>query len=334
MQHKRIGLYACALVAASVAAIAHCGNSNNNTESTGNSSGSSGGQELGQSQTLTNEDASASSVSEDASAPVVQAPPALGPLRVVAGPRTEIPANLRPTVRITAPRANATVRGTAMDVRLDVRDWPAPEGGRHVHLILDNGPYIRIDNPGQPHHLEGLTPGTHTLRAFPGWSTHESIKRDGAFAIVTFNVERRSAENNPAARQPLLTYSRPKGSYLGADADRILLDWYLTNVPALSATGFRVRYSIDGTTTGEMTEWAPHYIENLPDGTHTITLDLLGANGQPVAGPFNHAERQINVNRAGSADGGHGPGAHDHSAHAHGADAGASTAGDAAAHGG
>jgi hypothetical protein len=301
-------LLASASLAASIAAVLHCGGAN--TSSTASQTPPSGGERLGTPETLTNQDAGA----PEASAPTVtrEAPvaPALGPIRVVAGTRAELPAGLRPSVRITSPRANATVLAGPLDVRLDVRDWPAPEGGRHVHLIVDNGPYIRIDHPEEPHRLADLTPGTHTLRAFPGWATHESIKREGAFAMVTFHVGRRSDENNPGPRQPLLTYSRPKGTYNGADADRILLDWYLTNVPSLSATGFRVRYTIDGSATGELVAWDPHYIENLPDGAHTIALDLLGANGQPVGGPFNHAEREIIVRRAGQADGGHGPGAH------------------------
>jgi hypothetical protein len=275
----------------------HC---TGNNSSNNNNGGSSGGQ-LGTTETLSN---MSDAMSADASA--VVEPPPLPPVAVVPAARTEIPANLHPRVRITAPRANATVTGDALDVVLAVQDWPAPEDRRHIHLILDNGPYIRIDNPRQPHHLTGLTPGTHTLRAFPGWGTHESVKTDGAFAMVTFNVGRRSNENNPAPRQPLLTYSRPKGDYNGADANRILLDFYLTNVPTLSATGFRVRYTIDGTTTGELTNWVPHFIENLPDGAHTIALDLLAANGQLAPGPFNHAERSINVSRVAPADGGHG----------------------------
>ncbi len=324
-------LLASASLVASTAAVLHCGGGASSTSSQ-SSTPPSGGERLGAPETLTNQDAASPA---DASPPVaVTEPPVpLGPIRVVAGTRTELPEGLRPAVRITFPRANATVPAGPLDVRLDVRDWPAPEGGRHVHLIVDNGPYIRIDHPEQPHRLENLSAGTHTLRAFPGWATHESIKRDGAFAMVTFHVTRRSSENQPAPRQPLLTYSRPKGTYNGADADRVLLDWYLTNVPSLSPTGFRVRYTIDGSTTGELTAWTPHYIENLPDGAHTITLDLLGANGQLVAGPFNHAEREITVRRAAAADGGHGPGA-SHGAHgalathggpspAQGADAGA-----------
>src|ERR1700730_18579854 len=47
--------------------------------------------------------------------------------------------------------------------------------------------------------------------------------------------------------KPLLTYSRPKGEYKGADADPIMIDFWLSN-GKLQADGgqYRVRYSVDG----------------------------------------------------------------------------------------
>ena len=67
--------------------------------------------------------------------------------------------------------------------------------------------------------------------------------------MVVFHVGNRTDTLHFDPHAPLLTYSRPKGDYNGADADHILLDFYLANIPGnqLSATGNRVRYSIDGT---------------------------------------------------------------------------------------
>ena len=143
-------------------------------------------------------------------------------------------------------------------------------------------------------------PGTHVLRAFPGWETHETVKESGAYAMVVFHVGR-AAENfgfNP--RAPMLTYSRPKGAVNGAEPERILLDFYLANVPAseMGAQGFRVRPTIDGRAMEDLTAWVPYYIENLPDGPHTIGLQLIGRDGAPVAGPFNTTEQRITVSRA------------------------------------
>src|SRR5690606_16954891 len=46
---------------------------------------------------------------------------------------------------------------------------------------------------------------------------------------------------------PLLTYSRPKGEYKGADADPIMIDFWLIGGQLTGDGGqYRVRYSVDG----------------------------------------------------------------------------------------
>lgn len=234
--------------------------------------------------------------------PPAPPPPAPEPVRIVAGESRTAPTP-SPRVTITAPRNGVTVREDRVEVRLNVTNWRDVNNAndhRHVHLVLDDEPYRRVDDPRQPVVLEHLSPGTHVLRAFPGWETHETVKTAGAFAMAVFHVGR-PAQNfafNP--RSPLLTYSRPKGEVNGTEADRILLDFYLTNVPAnaMGAEGFRVRPSIDGHAMDDLTAWTPFYIEHLPDGPHTIGLQLIGRDGAPVAGPFNTTEHRITVNHA------------------------------------
>ena len=256
-------------------------------------------------------DAAVSMLSNDPDAAVaaadVAAPEAapLPPMAIVAGERREVPAPT-PRVRIVAPAANATVREDRVEVRLDVQHWRDVANAsdmRHVHLVLDNNPYVRVDDPTRPVPLEHLSPGTHVLRAFPGWETHETVKTAGAYASVVFHVGAPSRDLNFNPRAPLLTYSRPKGRVEGAGADHILLDFYLANVPGnqLGPRGYRVRPSIDGAAQAELTAWAPYYIDHLPDGEHTITLELLGPNGQPAPGPFNRGEQRITVSRTPSA---------------------------------
>ena len=252
-------------------------------------------------------DAGVTALSNEPTAPPVPTPPppAPEPVRITAGERRPTPTPM-PRVAITAPRNGATIREDRVEVRLNVQNWRVvtnADDHRHIHLVLDNEPYRRIDDPRQPVVLEHLSPGTHVLRAFPGWETHETVKENGAYASVMFHVGR-AAENfgyNP--RAPMLTYSRPKGEVNGTEADRILLDFYLANVPAsdMGAQGFRVRPAIDGHTMDDLTAWVPYYIENLPDGPHTISLQLIGRDGAPVAGPFNSTEQRITVNHAATA---------------------------------
>lgn len=223
------------------------------------------------------------------------------PVAIVAGTRREVPTPT-PTVRITAPRNGVTLRENRVELRLDVRNWRNPDDAsdqRHVHVVVDNNEYIRVDDPRRPVALTDLAEGTHVVRVFPGWETHESVKTDGAFAMLVFHVGRPTPNFSFDPRAPMLVYSRPKGTMTGAAADRVLLDWYLVNVPAgdLGAEGVRVRPSIDGQSLPAMTAWQPHYIEHLPAGEHTVVLELLGRDGNVIPGPFNRAERRIVIER-------------------------------------
>lgn len=249
-------------------------------------------------------DASAQSLTNapDASAAAeVPAAPTMGPITITAGERRAVPSPT-PRVAIRAPANNSTTRENRVEVRLAVQNWRNVADAndmRHIHLVLDNEPYRRIDDPTRPVVLENLSEGTHVLRAFPGWETHETVKEAGAFAVTVFHVGRASAELGFNPRAPLLTYSRPKGEVTGPGANRILLDFYLTNIAPneLGESGFRVRPTIDGNTLPDLTAWVPYYITNLPDGAHTIGLQLIGRDGNPVPGPFNRAENRITVSR-------------------------------------
>lgn len=225
-------------------------------------------------------------------------PPA--PVRVVAGERAPLEGDA-PTVRITAPRNGQRIARGRVDLRLTVRNWPLePEPGRHVHVIVDDEPYIAVRDISRPIDLtelvrqnlgHDLAQGTHVVRVFPSRGHHESVKAEGAFAVVLFHYGAPTEGFSFDASAPLLTYSRPKGC--NAAGERILLDFYLQNVE-LAADGHRVRYAIDGRG-GDITAWAPHWIENLPSGEHTVRLTLVDAQGEPVPGPFNDTTRTITV---------------------------------------
>lgn len=206
-----------------------------------------------------------------------------------------------PRLRVVAPRNGATIRTGNVSVRLSLTDWPlAAPTGPHVHLILDNEPYIAIRDVSAPIDLNAvvqanlgheLSEGTHVLRFFPSRGHHESVKDAGAFAVVTFHYRRATEGFTFDASAPLLTYSRPKGcNVLG---ERVLVDFFVSNA-TLAPGGTRVRWTLDGRT-GEMTQWLPHWIENLPAGEHSLRLELIGADGSPIAGPFNDTTRTFTV---------------------------------------
>lgn len=97
--------------------------------------------------------------------------------------------------------------------------------------------------------------------------------------------------------KPLLTYSRPKGEYKGADADSIMIDFWLSNAKLKGDGGdYRVRYSVDGGEAKYIDKWEPIWLSGWTSGKHTVKLELLDASGNPVDnGGYNTTSRDITV---------------------------------------
>jgi hypothetical protein len=99
--------------------------------------------------------------------------------------------------------------------------------------------------------------------------------------------------------KPLLTYSRPKGEYKGADADAIMIDFWLSNAKLQGDGGdYRVRYTVDGGDAKFIDKWSPIWLTGWNAGTHKIKLELVDKNGNPVDnGGYNSTERTITVTK-------------------------------------
>ena len=205
--------------------------------------------------------------------------------------------------------------------------------GNHIHVILDNQPYEAYYNLEQEFELRNVSDGEHTLRVFPSRPWHESYKNEGAFQMIKFTVKGGGADTtkpattnsgqtmsnansnaNAAATpegkdmkeskagaidpaKPLLTYSRPKGDYKGADADAIMIDFWLWNAKLAGDGGeYRVRYSVDGGEPKFIEKWQPIWLSGWTSGTHKVKLELVDKDGNPVDnGGYNLTEREINV---------------------------------------
>ncbi len=171
--------------------------------------------------------------------------------------------------------------------------------GQHVHIILDNDPYFANYEAGEPFEIGILDEGPHTLLVFPSRSYHESVKADGSIDIVNFYVGKEEGEFMLDESKPTIIYSRPKGSYEGKDAKKIMLDFYLIN--AELGDDYKAKYTIRKNEAGAdeysitMGEWNPAFITGLASGQYIITLQLLDSEGKLVEGPFNNTERTINV---------------------------------------
>lgn len=161
--------------------------------------------------------------------------------------------------------------------------------GQHIHYIVNNGPYAA-------HYMDGindvLEDGNYVVLAFLSRSYHESVKSEGAYYLENLAVGPVDPEEADLTA-PHLFYSRPKGTYKGADAEKVMLDFYLLNTE-LSPEGNKVIATINGKEFA-IDEWAPYYIEGLMSGETTIELELVDADGNAIPGPFNKVERTITI---------------------------------------
>ena len=159
--------------------------------------------------------------------------------------------------------------------------------GQHIHFIVDNGPYQAKYDPSFEANLDT---GSHLVLAFLSRSFHESVKEKNAFVLKQYQLDGSSplADIN---EDPLLFYSRPKGSYKLADGHKVLLDFYLINTD-LSENGNKVKVQIDNEHF-TVAKWQPYIIEGLTAGEHTVQIELVDHQGKPIPGPFNNSGKRI-----------------------------------------
>lgn len=209
----------------------------------------------------------------------------------------------QPQVTIVSPKQDEILQENTVTVRFQIKDLPVFKDskldlGPHLHVIVDNEPYIAVYDLNQPLVFPDLSPGTHTLRVFASRPWHESFKNEGAYAQSTFHIFTKTDDNNPDPTKPLLTYSRPKASY---GAEPILLDFYLTNAPLHlvakdnpndEIADWRIRCTINDESF-VLDRWEAVYLKGFKPGKNWVKLEFLDEQGNPVKNVFNSTVRLI-----------------------------------------
>lgn len=165
--------------------------------------------------------------------------------------------------------------------------------GQHIHNIVDNQPYTAHY---ETEFTKDLEEGEHVILSFLSRSYHESLKHQGAYDLRKVTVGRPAQRLDINLKDPHMFYSRPKGEYVGADTEQVMLDFYLVNTD-LSAEGNRVRATINGTEF-ILDRWLPYIMEGLPMGENTIKLELIDSNGNVLPGPYNSVTRTFTLKPA------------------------------------
>ncbi|MEL6902686.1 MAG: hypothetical protein AAFP07_17220, partial [Cyanobacteria bacterium J06606_4] len=203
----------------------------------------------------------------------------------------------QPQVAIASPKANQVIDEARLKVKLSLRGLSIYKDetiglGPHLQVVLDNQPPRSVYDLDEPLVFAGLTPGTHTLRAFAAKPWGESFKNPGAYAQTSFHVFAQTGENTPDAQQPLLTYNEPSNTY---GAEPVLIDFYLSNAPLhdiarQSKTDDLVDWQIRCTINGQsftFNQWKPIYVKGLKPGQNWVQLSLVDAKGNLIPNAFN-----------------------------------------------
>jgi hypothetical protein len=229
-------------------------------------------------------------------------------VKLTLGEASPTPSKPTPTVRFASPLKGASIdpkKAADFAIKLDVKNWKTAPGDAHIHVILDNKPYKAIYDTKAPIKLSELagsevTEGHHVLVAFPSRANHESVKTPGALTMVDFFVGKKQKTASDVTKQPTLIYSRPKGEYKADAATRVLVDFQLSGVTlGEGRTNVAIHVSgpgVDGElTTTAATFGPPFYLEHLRAGSYKLTLELIGADGKPIDGPWNTTSREITI---------------------------------------
>ena len=228
-------------------------------------------------------------------------------IKVSPGDRTE--EKETPSVKILSPKDGDVIPGDSLAVSLSINGYDlgkqteTPRAkeiansakGQHIHVILDNKAYEACYEVGQPFKIPGkLAAGVHTLRVFPSRSYHESLKGEKGWDASVFYMAKKDGAVPVDFKKPLLTYSRPKGSYKTSEAKALLVDFWVSNC-TLSPNGYKVRMTINGQNETLLTEWKPYFVAGLTPGKYRFALELLDKDNKPVEGVYNKTEREVTI---------------------------------------
>lgn len=164
--------------------------------------------------------------------------------------------------------------------------------GQHIHVIFDDAPYSAQYTNVFDFAKED---GRYYMMAFLGKSYHESIKTPDAFVAQRVSVRDNSIYARSTIKDPTLFYSRPKGTYVGKDAEKVMLDFYLLNCD-LEGQAYKVLAEINGER-HIISKWESYFIEGLPYGENTIKLTLIFNSGEVVPTKLNPVTRTFTLKK-------------------------------------
>jgi hypothetical protein len=171
---------------------------------------------------------------------------------------------------------------------------PNQPPGSYVQFVMDGRPSdpikafrggIKLADLAGP---DGLSEGEHVLSAHVCLPNRQSVKTPGGISVHRFWIGKKTPGQYESTK-PMLVLGGPFGRYSGAEADEILIDYYLLNA-ALGEKGHSVRMTLKGPGLPEegterfTREWRPWNIVSPHNGEYTLKVELLDPAGNSPPG--------------------------------------------------
>lgn len=202
-------------------------------------------------------------------------------------------------VRILKPEMDEVLKTSRVRVEFEITNFEMKKNGPHLHLVLDNGPFVEHFDAQKPFIFQSLSPGAHLLAVFPVTSWHESWKDKESIALVRFYVRSKTPDPGEDLEAPLLIFNMPQGKAGRWVGRWILFDFWLLNAQIASGDtrieDHRVRYVLDGAAS-LLEYWETRFWLDLANGDHEIQVELTDRRGRFVPnGRWNRVRRAFYV---------------------------------------
>ena len=163
----------------------------------------------------------------------------------------------------------------------------------HIHVTVDDAPWVWADASGEPVVLNGLLPGPHTIRLELETANHQRLDQSAVmFTVPTAPsvalAAARTASNEPPAK---IIIDAPVAEALSRGV--LFIQYRTENLhivpvfgPAALAVAPRIGH-IHVTVDDAVWHWAdasgnPVIINGLAPGPHKVLIELVNANHQPI----------------------------------------------------
>jgi hypothetical protein len=196
-------------------------------------------------------------------------------------------------LRIVSPLPSELLSENTVDVFVEVDNYRLAPGGNRLHVILDNGAPLILDNVKRPIVMRDLAEGGHCVRVIavkPDGTVHANKE---AFAMVHFFVRKRDFQNFVNPELPFITLASPTAGVVEADEQgRVWLDFKVHNATIGLGGTHAVRYEINNLV-GALN--GPFFWPGMKPGRYQLKVELLTAEQQVLSGPFSRVDRVFEV---------------------------------------